>query len=165
MDIVMLALPRWDGPYSSTAFSLARELSRNNRVFYIDNPYTWKDIFTRYKTPQLQRRLKDLLAGRNCITNQTDEGRQLYCVTTPPSLPCNFLPSGDIYDVFSSWNDRIFFRALRRLFRQFAINDFLFVNVYNPFYGRSFPDFFSPRLFGYYSVDNIGRSLYVSKHG
>lgn len=165
MDIVMLALPRWDGPYSSTAFSLARELARNNRVFYIDNPYTWKDVVTKFKTPQIRRRLNDLLDGRNCVTHKTDDGRQLYCVTTPPTIPFNFLPAGNIYDFFSWWNDRIFFRALHRLFKQFAIRDFLFVNVYNPFYGREFPDFFSPRLFVYYSVDNIGQSSYVSKHG
>jgi len=40
IDIIMLALARWDGHYSSTAFSLAKELSRYNRVFYIDNPFT-----------------------------------------------------------------------------------------------------------------------------
>src|SRR6187399_652951 len=101
MDIIMLALPRWDGPYSSTAFSMAKELARSNRVFYIDNPFTFKDVVSGMKLPQIRRRLPSLLRGRNAVKNLSDEGRQLYCVTPPPMFPANFLPAGTSYEILS----------------------------------------------------------------
>jgi teichuronic acid biosynthesis glycosyltransferase TuaH len=165
MDVVIFALPRWDGPYSSTAFSLAKELSRNNRVFYIDNPFTWKDIAKGFRSRQIEKRLSHLLTGRNAETNLSDEGRQMYCITPPPMLPANFLPEGVMYERVSRWNDRVFFGAMKKLIDRFSIRNFIFVNVYNPFYGRNFPSFFKPRLFIYYSVDNIAHSRYVSRHG
>lgn len=161
----MLALPRWDGPYSSTAFSMAKELSKKNRVFYIDNPFTIKDIVSGFRSKQIRRRLKAFLKGENAITDLSESGRQLFCVTPPPSLPVNFLPAGSVYDVFAGLNDLIFFRAMKQLMRSFNIREFIFVNVYNPFYGRTFPEWFRPRTFIYYSVDNMAHSRYVSKHG
>jgi teichuronic acid biosynthesis glycosyltransferase TuaH len=161
----MLALPRWDGPYSSTAFSMAKELARRNRVFYIDNPFTLKDVLTGGNRPQIRHRMPYLLTGRNAVKDLSDEGRQLFCVTPSPMFPANFLPAGWAYDTASGWNDKIFFRSMRRIIEQFQIRDFIFVNVYNPFYGRRFPSFFRPKMFIYYSVDNIGQSAYVSRHG
>ena len=156
MDIVMLALPRWDGLYSSTAFSLAKALSRKNRVFYIDNPFTVKDVMTGFRSKQIKRRMASLLTGRNFIANAGDDGQQLICVTPPATIPVNFLPEGGFYDALSAVNDWIFFRGMKQLKSKFGIKDFIFINVYNPFYGQSFPKFFQPRMFIYYSVDNIG---------
>jgi teichuronic acid biosynthesis glycosyltransferase TuaH len=164
-DIIIFALPRWDGLYSSTAFSLAKELARNHRVFYVDNPFTWKDVVKGFRSKQVRKRMSYLLTGRNAEANLSDEGRQLYCITPPPMLPVNFLPAGAVYNQASGLNDRVFFRAMKKLIDRFNIRNFIFVNVYNPFYGREFPSFFKPRMFIYYSVDNIGQSSYVSRHG
>ena len=165
MDIIMLALPRWDGPYSSTAFSMAKELARKNRVFYIDNPFTLKDLASGMNSPQVRRRIRSLMLWKSSITDFGDNDRQLVCVTPPPALPVNFLPPGFGYDAVSGLNDLVFFRAMQQLMTRFNITDFIFVNVYNPFYGRQFPKWFKPRSFIYYSVDNIAKSAYVNKHG
>ena len=118
-----------------------------------------------FRSRQIRKRISYLLTGRNAETNLSDEGRQLYCITPPPMLPANFLPAGAMYDLASRWNDRVFFSAMKSLIERFSIRDFIFVNVYNPFYGREFPSFFKPKMFIYYSVDNIAHSSYVSKHG
>jgi teichuronic acid biosynthesis glycosyltransferase TuaH len=165
MDIIMLALPRWDGPYSSTAFSMARELSKKDRVFYIDNPFTLKDLAWGMNSSRMRGRMKSLLLWKSAIADTNDSYRQLVCVTPPPALPVNFLPPGFGYDMISSFNDYVFFDAMRRLMERFSITEFIYVNVYNPFYGRKFPEWFKPRAFVYYSVDNIARSKYVCKHG
>lgn len=161
----MLALPRWDGLYSSTAFSLARELSKKNRVFYIDNPFTIKDVAVGFRAPRVRKRMKALLFGDELCTNLGDATHNLVAVTPPVTLPINFLPEGNMYEWFSRVNDKIFFSAVKKIIDRFLIRDFIFINVFNPFYGRHFPKFFKPRLFIYYSVDNIGHSLYVQKHG
>lgn len=56
----MLALARWDGPYSSTAFSLAKELAKSNRLFFIDNPITFRYFFLNFWEASNQKKNKGL---------------------------------------------------------------------------------------------------------
>ena len=162
IDIIMLALPRWDGAYSSTAYSLAKEFSRNNRVFYIDNPFTVKDFLADYQNRQVQYRKRALLTGKNIYTAINPN---LVAVTPRLTLPINFLPPGNIYERFSAMNDRILFRTIRRMLKDYQIKDFIFINSFNPFYARVWPAFFKPSLYIYHTVDDISHSRYVRKHG
>lgn len=162
IDIIMLALPRWDGAYSSTAYSLAKEFSRNHRVFYIDNPFTVKDFLSGYKNRQVQYRKNALLTGRSSYTTINPN---LVAVTPRLTLPINFLPPGSIYEGFSAFNDRILFRTIKRMLKDYKITDFIFINSFNPFYARVWPSFFKPSLYIYHTVDDISHSRYVQKHG
>ncbi|MEZ4945867.1 MAG: hypothetical protein R2804_10085 [Cyclobacteriaceae bacterium] len=60
-DIVMFALPRWDGDFSSTALSLSKEMSKSTRVFYIDNPFTLKDLLAGLFKRNILKRIGALL--------------------------------------------------------------------------------------------------------
>ncbi|RAW01353.1 glycosyltransferase [Pseudochryseolinea flava] len=162
MDIIMLALPRWDGDYSSTAYSLAKEFSRDHRVFYVDNPFTLKDFFSNYKSRQIQSRKRALLTGSGIYTKINDN---LVAVTPKLTIPVNFLPEGALYDKLSAINDRILFHSLKRLIRDYKIKDFIFINSFNPFYGRHWPKYFKPSLYIYHTVDDISHSKYIHKHG
>jgi teichuronic acid biosynthesis glycosyltransferase TuaH len=162
MDIIMLALPRWDGDYSSTAYSLAKEFSRDHRVFYIDNPFTVKDFFAGYKSRQIQSRKRALLTG-NGIYKKIN--KNLVAVTPNLTIPVNFLPEGALYERLSAFNDKILFRALKRLINDYQVKDFIFINSFNPFYARKWPSFFKPSLYIYHTVDDISHSKYIHKHG
>lgn len=165
LDIIMLALPRWDGPYSSTAFSLAKELSKKNRVFYIDNPFTIKDLFADRKKSQIEKRKNALVYGKESFTKIGEGDQRLVAVTPRVTLPINFLSAGPVYDWLSRINDEILFSTIKKMLEEFDIEEYIFINVFNPFYAVKFPDFFRPRLFIYYSVDNIGHCAYVHRHG
>jgi teichuronic acid biosynthesis glycosyltransferase TuaH len=164
-DIIVLALPRWDGRYSSTAFSISKELSRYKRVFYIDNPFTVKDFAWRYSSPQVQRRRKALLQGRE-NTIVPDQNYPSLIVATPRLVwPINWLPPGWMYTLGTQANDRIVYALFRQLAKQFDIKRFVFINAFNPFYGKYFPADFKPLLRLYHCVDDISVSEYVAKHG
>ncbi|MBL7856247.1 MAG: glycosyltransferase [Cyclobacteriaceae bacterium] len=160
----MLALPRWDGPYSSTAFSLAKEFSKRNRVFYIDNPFTLKDFLLGFNSKQIRSRMSALLFRRKFCW-KIGGNDKLIAVTPGLTIPTNFLSKGRIYDWLSERNDRIISSTLQKIMSDYAIMDFVFINVFNPFYLREFPSFFRPKIFVYYTVDNIQHSKYIHKHG
>ncbi len=164
-DIIMLALPRWDGQYSSTAWSLAQELSSYTRVFYVDNPFTFKDYLTRRNTQQIQRRKEALLHGRDIFTNPIPGNKNLIAVTPRLTLPINWMSAGSLYDMMSKRNDRILFAALTETIRVHAIKKFVFINSFNPIFARNFPADFRPLLNIYHCVDDISKSEYISKHG
>lgn len=165
IPVIFLALARWDGPYSSTALSLARELSHTRPVFYIDNPFTWKDVIFRYREPQIQKRKKALLTGKQIFSSPNGFPPGLTMVCPPPVWPVNWLPEGKIYDRMAAHNNREIVRTIRKVLRKHDISRYILVNVFNPFYGFELPEGIRPDLSVYYSVDDISQSVYIQKHG
>lgn len=164
-DIVILALPRWDGLYSSTAYSLAQALSEHTRVFYIDNPFTWKDYLVRSKSEQILKRKRALLRGKDRYTTPDVRYPNLVAVTPALIYPNNWLPAGFFYDTLSKVNDGIVHRALTGLMRDYQVKNFVFINSFNPLFGRYFSGLHKPLLNIYHCVDDISKSVYVAKHG
>lgn len=165
MDIIFFALARWDGPYSSTAYSLAKEFSKNHRVFYIDNPITFKYLLTKFRSPQIKKRRGHLLSYRTLFKQLDFPEGELFSVTPRLTIPINFLPEGSLYNMLSGINDALVFSSLKELLKKFHIENYIFINCFNPFYLTKFPAFFRPTLSVYISVDDIRHSLHISRHG
>jgi teichuronic acid biosynthesis glycosyltransferase TuaH len=164
-DIIMLALPRWDGQYSSTAYSLAQALSAHTRVFYIDNPFTFKDYLKQRDSAQLKKRKSALISGKEIFCNPVPGNNSLVAVTPELIYPINWLPEGRVYDALAKINDVIVFKAILQTLESYSIKKFIFINSFNPLFGRFFPKSFSPLLTIYHCVDDISKSEYISKHG
>lgn len=164
-DIIIFSLSRWDAPISSPSFSLAKEFARNNRVFYVDHPFTVKDFIQARRNPRVQRRKAALLHGRNIYTKAAGLPENLTIVTARLTLPINFLPAGPVYQWLSSWNERIVWKTIRRVIRDFHIRDFVFFNAFDPFYCRTLPPDINPLKTVYQSMDDITQATYTSRHG
>ncbi|RMG31858.1 MAG: glycosyltransferase family 1 protein [Bacteroidetes bacterium] len=164
-DIIMLAIARWDGPYSSTAYSLAKEFSRNNRVFYIDNPFTYKDFYRGRSQPHIQLRKEALLRGKNIYRNIEGLPQNFTAVTPRLTLPINWLPEGPLYRSLLNRNDRVVTEVVSRIIRDFEVKRYVFINNWNPFFGRKLPHSLKPDLYVYQNVDDMSQAPYVAKHG
>lgn len=147
IDIVCFSLSRWDAPISSPAASIAKELSKNNRVFYIEHPYSFKDYLTE---------------GKSSI--EYEDGN-VHVITPPLVYPINFLPEGKLYDWFSTRNNEILVRALRGVLKKHNIREYLFINFFDPFFLRSIPEDIRPVRFIYQCMDDISQESYTKKHG
>jgi teichuronic acid biosynthesis glycosyltransferase TuaH len=164
-DIIMFCLSRWDAPISSPAFSLAKEFSRNNRVFYIDHPFSIKDFLQKLETPQVKVRKDALLWGRNMYTKPQGLSENLTIVTPKLTLPINFLSDGFLYQKLSKQNDRVVFDAIRNIIRDYDIKDFIYFNAFNPFFCREFPADIKPIKKIYQSMDDMTQAEYTARHG
>ena len=166
-DIIIFALPRFDGPYSSISISMAKEFSKKHRVFYINHPYSLKDLLTSFRSHNLKQRLLTLFFGmKNCKTFTVDDSSHQVTMVTPlVTLPINFLSKGWLYNLLQKVNDKIFFSTLRKLIKREEINDFIFINTYDPFFALNFPDDLNPYLKIYQCVDDIEEVAYTLKHG
>lgn len=149
IDIVCFSLSRWDAPISSPAVSLAKEFSKNNRVFYIEHPYSWKDLVKERKIPG-----KAPYRDENVI------------VITPPLVwPINFLSEGAIYNRLSRINNSIVLKTLRTLLSEMGIEQYIFINFFDPFFLRKLPRDIKPARFIYQCMDDISQVDYTAKHG
>lgn len=146
-DIVCFSLSRWDAPVSSPAASLAKELSKHNRVFYIEHPYSFKDYLTEGKS-----------------FSQYQDGN-ITVITPPLVYPINFLPEGKLYDWFSSRNNAILLSTLRKVIEQHRISRYIFINFFDPFFLRGIPADIKPSKFVYQCMDDISQETYTKRHG
>jgi len=63
LDIIYFTLFPWDNAYSSVSLSFTREFVKNNRVFYVNHPYTWKDFIAGRNEEMIKERSRDLIQG------------------------------------------------------------------------------------------------------
>jgi glycosyltransferase involved in cell wall biosynthesis len=164
-DIICFSLSRWDSAISSPALSLAKEFAKNNRVFYIDHPFSWKDYFNGKKEPAVQSRRAALLSGKNIYSNPAALPANLTIVTTKLTLPINFLPAGFLYNQLAAVNDRIVLNTIRRIIHDFKLKDFVYINFFDPYFVRKFPADIKPWRSVYQSMDDISQVAYSNRHG
>lgn len=165
LPIIMCSMSRWDSPLSSAAYSLAKELSKTNQVFYFDYPYTIKDYFVEKHTPEVTRRKAALLKGKDIYTSVPGLGENFKAVTPKAMLPFYFLPPGPVYDQVLKINNKRFFKTVKQILKDYGFTDYIFWNSFCPFYGFEIPKGFSPTYFVYQSRDDLRAIPELANHG
>ena len=160
--IIFIALARWDGTYSSSAYSIAKEWSKKHNLFYIENPITIKQFLINFTKRNIRIRWKALLFGKY-IFNSNHEFN-LITVTPQIILSINWINNSWLYDKLNKLNNYIFFKAVKKTIKRYSLSNYIIFNSFNPFY-QPFNRGFNPVLNIYQSVDNISQSTYIKKHG
>jgi teichuronic acid biosynthesis glycosyltransferase TuaH len=155
LPIFITTMSRWDGDVSSASLALAKVLSRNNVVYYIDYPYSWADVWRERKLPTVKRRMKALLFGKDYLMNIPEQSKNFVAVTPKPALPIYSLPAGKLYDFASHYNDQQLSNVIKRICQEKGIKDYLFINSFNPNYLSTIEKYLSPTLSIYHSRDAI----------
>lgn len=164
-DIIIFTLFRTDHEYSSVSLSWAKEFAKNNRVFYVNHPYSLRDFFAKIKEPKLRERAFHLLTGQAKFEKLSEIPENFIAVQPALTLPINWLPPGWIYDFFQKLNNRVVLHAIRKTIRKFEIRDFIFLNCYDPYYAGFLPKNFGQKLSIYQCIDDISQDAYSLKHG
>ncbi len=164
-DIIILSLSRYDATLSSPALALAKEFSKTNRVFFINHPYSFKDVIAASfkKNAKTAGAKMPWLKGKYKIV----QGKDFVFTAVQPklTLPINFLPPGNTYQLLSKRNDRVIRDTIRDLVRSYHIQQYVFINAFDPFYMQSFPPGISPLLKVYLCMDDISQEKYTARHG
>jgi teichuronic acid biosynthesis glycosyltransferase TuaH len=158
-NILFQSLPKHDGPYTSTPWQIAAQLASNNKVIFVDHPYTFLDLLTGFLKSPIRKRLKAYWSA-GWIKKQ-----DVFVILSPFVWPINFLPKGRLYDLFSSWNHRILSRRVNKFLKANTIESFIYVNSFN-FY---FPDLYkylngSVTLNVYHCIDPMVKAFTI-RHG
>ena len=163
-DVLIMALARHDGLYSSTAWSLAKAFSIQSRVIYIDNPFTLSDVLKGKKDEQIKKRYYFGLFRKKKVL-QPDPALNLLVLVPPVTLPVNWLPKGLLYRMLSGINNWLLKKAVKEILEKNNWNSYLYINSFNPFYGKQGNFTPSPSYYIYQTVDEISHSNYIRKHG
>lgn len=159
--IFILGTSKFDGSDQSTSYNTAKELAKNNQVYYIDYPITWKDYLKQRNSPQIKFRKPFFSPLSDGLTSSGIHN--LNIIICPPVMSINFLPEGRLYRKLLSINEKIIRDRIRRVIKKKDIKDFIYINSFNFHYPR-IADELQPALSVYQCVDPM-IIPYDMKHG
>jgi glycosyltransferase involved in cell wall biosynthesis len=166
IDFIILGATRWDFKLSSSTFSIAKTLAQNNRVFYIERPFSLKDVITHWNKPQFNYRKKAILFGTNTYKKIDFEHGSLISVTSKFILPINFLDSGKLYDSIADYNNKILAKTIKKIISDYGVKQYVYLNSFYPYQLRKIPSHIPQPLVSIYrSVDDISQENYIARHG
>lgn len=154
LPVFITSMSRWDGDTSSASLALAKVLSRTNTVYYIDFPWSYTDYWRERKKPSVNRRRKALLWGKDFL--QSVPGFPGLKNVTPKLVwPSYSLSPGTLYNIVRLRNDKLMAGTIKKIIRDKEIQDYLFLNSFNPSYLSDINQYLQPSLSIYQSRDAI----------
>ncbi len=164
LDIIYFTLFPWDNAYSSVSLSFTREFVKNNRVFYINHPYSVKDFAKGWNQPIVKERRKDMLMNRMRY-EAIPELPEVIAVQPPLTLPINWMQPGKGYVRLYEFNNRIIINTIRQVVKDYNLKNYLYLNCFNPYYAGVLPKDLKPKLNIYTCIDDMREEAYTAKHG
>ena len=164
-DIILYTLFPTDNIYSSVSLSMAKEFAKNNRVFYVNKPYSLKDFVVNWSDHKVRERAPKLLTNQIQYETLEKIPENFIAATPTLSLPINWLPRGKTYDLFHRYNKKIVQETVRKMIQDFSIKKYIYLNCYNPYGVAVLPPSLGATLNVYQSIDDISQDEYTLKHG
>ncbi len=159
--IFILGASRFDTSDQSTTLTISKLLAKNNSVYYLDYPYTWKDYFSRRGTAEFKRRKPYFSLKTSGLVENGIENFNV--IILPVLLSINFLPEGRLYRRLLRYNETLIQRRIRQVIRARRIDSFIYINSFN-FHYPDVADGLNPDLTVYQCVDPMIMP-YDKKHG
>lgn len=162
-DFVIVGLQSWDLDIGSNCKNIALELSKNNRVLYVNSPLDRSTVLKRRNSPEVQNRMKILKGKEECIIRINDNMWNFYPKTILESI--SQLKPDFLFNLFNKLNNKRFARQIRYAIEKLNFTDYIIFNdgdMYRSFYLK---ELLNPRLYVYYSRDFFHAVSYWKAHG
>lgn len=161
-NIICIANTSWFGKYAKSTVQLLERLAIDNRVLFVEYPYTWKDIYATLRGYQ-QAPVKRMLGLEGSLTKiVTNSGSKVYDLVLPPNLPLFFLKNEALFNLFFPINALIYKIAVRNAMRKLNFVNPIVITAYNPIYGNTLVRKFSEKKHIYYCYDGV-ESVFFGK--
>lgn len=164
IDIIYFTLFPWDNRYSSVSLSFTREFAKSHRVFYINPPFTAKELITQFRDSKVSSRLGDQLKHRMRYEKIPGFPSNVIAVHPPYILPINWLSEGNMYEWLHNWNEQVILNTIQKLIDKYKIERYIYLNCFNPSVAATLPRSFSPILNIYQCIDDMTQEVYTAKH-
>lgn len=154
-NIICIANTSWFGKYAKSTVQLLERLAKNNRVLFVEYPYTWKDIYATLRGHQ-QAPIKRMMGfERRLMVTDTNVSTQVHNLVLPPTLPLFFLKNEFLFKMFFPFNVLVYKRAVRKAMRALNFVHPIVITAYNPIYGNELLGKFNEKAHIYYCYDGV----------
>jgi glycosyltransferase involved in cell wall biosynthesis len=162
-DFIIFGLQPWDIPIGSNCKNIAEEISRHNRVLYVNRPLDRISKFKYKDDIRTKNRLESIKYGKNVL----EEISSRLCVFNPRVIieSINFLPRGFVYNYFNKRNCRKLASEINWAASQLGFKDPILIIDNDFLNGLYLKDYLKPGLFVYYIRDFLLSQKYFTRHG
>ena len=162
-DFIVFGLQPWDITIGSNCKNIALEISKYNRVLYVNRPLDRISYIKKTDNAQVKNRISSIKKGINIL----DEVENQLWVFNPRVIleSINFLPKGFFYRFFNKRNNKKLGKEILWAKDQLNHKDPILIIDNDFFNGLYLSEFIKPRLFIYYIRDFLLSQKYFVKHG
>lgn len=159
----------WGGNYIKPTVELMKILSSQNKLLFVNSPYTLADVFAGI-TGKKKIDLKRALGISNRLSNVTPveiEGANVYVLTPPISLSINFLSKGFLYRAALNFNAWLVRGSVKKALKKLEMTDNLIhIVAFNPGMGLINGRRYGEKTLIYHCYDEVrGGDAWLKKHG
>lgn len=162
-DIIVIGIQPWDIEIGSNCKNIAEEMSKYNRVLYVNSPLDRNTKKTKASDERTQRRIRICQGKEDNLVQLNTNMWNLYPHRMIESI--NWLPDGTLYDFINKRNNRKFAADIQEAIDHLGFKDFIIFNDSNMFTGLHQKELLKPKTYVYYMRDYLTKNPYWRKHG
>ncbi|MBE0646852.1 MAG: glycosyltransferase [Bacteroidales bacterium] len=162
-DFIIFGLQPWDIPIGSTCKYTATEISKKNRVLFVNLPVTRKSLLKDPDDPQIRKR-NNVLKGIEPSLEQISPG---FWVFNPKMIheSINWIPFHKLFKFLNYLNERKFSKEIKKAIKQLNFHNYIILNDNSMLSGFNLKELLKPSLYIYLLRDAVTMVDYHKKHG
>lgn len=162
-DIIIIGQQPWDTEIGSNCKNIALELSKTNRVLYINSPLDRITLYRGKADPKVQKRINVIKHKEEGLIRIQDNLWNYYPDCIVESI--NFLSSTAIFSFINKFNNKRLARSIGKALEALNFKNVILFNDNEMFKAFYLQDYLKPALSIYYSRDFMLGVDYWKKHG
>ncbi|NPD46597.1 MULTISPECIES: glycosyltransferase [unclassified Lentimicrobium] len=162
-DIIVIGIQPWDIEIGSNCKNIAEEMSKYNRVLYVNSPLDRNTKKNKASDERTQKRIRICEGKEDNLVQLSTNMWNLYPHRMIESI--NWLPDGKLYDFINKRNNRKFAADIQEAIDHLGFKDFIIFNDSNMFTGLHQKELLKPKTYVYYMRDYLTKNPYWRKHG
>jgi len=163
MNFVFVSLQRINTDRESTSTSLAKELSKEHRVLYVNPPIDRRTLLSADKDEYTKRHIQDSREGKNGLVKVTENLSVLNPEKVIESI--NWIPSTFLFSIFNRLNNKKFASCIRVAVKHLGFDNFVLINDKDMFRSFYLQEMLKPSLAVYLDRDYTLGMGYWKRHG
>ncbi|MHB1180069.1 MAG: glycosyltransferase, partial [Daejeonella sp.] len=140
-DIVIIGQQPWDTEIGSNCKDIAMEMSKKNRVLYVNSPLDRVTMIRNKDDEKIKRRVEVLKGRENGLIRINDNLWNLYPDCMVESI--NWINIDYVFDTINKKNNRNFADAVKRALYEIKFRDYILFNDSEMFKGFYLNEFLS----------------------
>ncbi len=162
-DIVVVGQQPWDTEIGSNCKNIAAEMSKHNRVLYVNSPLDRITKYQKKSDPKVQRRIRVINGEEDGLVLLQENFWNLYPDNLIESI--NWIKSQYIFEILNKLNNRSFALSILKAIRKLGFRDVILFNDNDIFRSFYLKEYLKPAVSVYYSRDYMLAVDYWKRHG
>jgi len=162
-DIIVVGIQAWDIEIGSNCKNIALELSKNNRVLYVNPPMTRAVMQSQSDKETIQKRIRIKNGEEDSLVEIGPNLWNLYPKTIIESI--NWLPVHLLFKILNKRNAIGYANDIKVASASLDFKNVMIFNDSSMFLGAYLKELLNAELYIYYIRDNLITQDYFKKHG